>query len=401
MSAGSGTRSWNALFSSRLDDDFADTIAAVMGDVSADGIISFSGGFPDPDTLPVTALSGLTGQVITEPAALQYAPTQGLPGLRNWLAQKLEEVDGLAPADEELLITSGGMEGLQLLNTCLVDPGDAVAVEAPSFLGAIMMFRNARAEIRTTPLRESGVDVDQLVVQLRAAQEPPKFLYVIPDYQNPTGVSMTLEARHALVDLARRHGMPVVEDVAYRELGFGQHREPSLRSLAPDVVAQVGTFSKTFIPGARLGWIAAPHPLVERLTAAKQSTDQCAGALGQRLLEKYGRSGKFDEGVRHARDLYHRRCRLMVRTMAENFPDEVRFTKPAGGFFTWVMLPERLDSEKLQERAREHGITFVPGRAFYPDGRGAHEFRLSFSKVPDNQIPEGIARLGAILTDEL
>jgi 2-aminoadipate transaminase len=257
-----------------------------------------------------------------------------------------------------------------------------------------MAFRSFEADVVAVPLDGHGLAVDALEDILRTGPRP-KLLYTIPDHQNPAGVSLAADRRGALVDLARRYGLLVVEDVAYRELGFGGgDRPPCLWSLGPDVVVQSGTFSKTFFPGVRLGWAAGPAPVVAELIRAKQNTDQCAGALGQRLLEEYGRRGLLEEQGARARELYGRRCRLLMDALAATMPYEVAWTRPGGGFFSWLTLPPSVDAVDLARAAMEAKVAYVPGTPFFPDGRGANNVRLAFSKVEDALIPEGARRLG-------
>lgn len=390
------TIDWGTTFAHRADGAVGDEIAKIMALSGATDLISLSGGFPDPATFPGAELAEIFAAVAGEPRALQYAPTLGLPGFREWLADRLERLEGSRPLPDELLVTSGGIEGLELLSKSLLDPGDVVLVEAPSYLGAIMAFRSFEAEVLAVPMDENGLDVEALADLVE--RRPAKLLYTIPDYQNPAGVTLAPERRSAVVDLARRHGLLVVEDVAYRELGFGDQRHPSLWSLAPDVVAQLGTFSKTFTPGFRMGWVAAPAAVVARLVTAKQNTDQCTGALGQRLLEEYGRAGHLDRQVQRSRELYRRRCGLLMEALETFLPPGCRWTRPDGGFFSWVTVSEQLDLVALYDRALAAGVAYVPGPPFYPDGRGRSEMRLSFSRVDDEDIPEGVRRLGALFT---
>lgn len=398
MSVDSGIRSWPDLFSARIDLEAADVISSFIGQAGQPNLIGFSGGFPDPVTFSVPDLQAMLSTVLAEEAAVQYGPTAGLPGLRDWLARWLEANDGCRPADDELLITSGGMEGLTLLNQCLVDPGDEVAVEGPTFVGAVLAIERAQGKVSAIAMDEDGLDTDELARFLdRPGARPIKYLYVISDFQNPTGRSLSTERRYALVDLARRHGFLIVEDVAYRELGFDGTRLPSLRTIAPDVVVQLGTFAKTFMPGLRLGWITGPAELVTQVVRAKQYTDQCASPLGQRLLEEYGRSGGFDRGITAKRAFYRNRCQIMLSALDEHLPGNVTFTRPRGGFFVWLTVPSSIDTVELQLLAMAEGVSFLPGTVFYPDARGAHDLRLAFSKVADAQIPEGIRRLGKII----
>jgi 2-aminoadipate transaminase len=374
-------------------------ISSFIGHAGDQDVITFSGGFPAPETFPKTALLELFPRVVNDPAALQYAPTAGLPGFRDWFAGWLEEHDGQRPADGELLMTSGGMEGLALLSHCLLDPGDLVVAEGPTFMGALLAIRHVQCQVEAVPLDKDGFDVAAMERLLRRpGGQRPKFVYLIPDYQNPTGHSLSVERRHALVALARRYGFLIVEDVAYREIGFDGVRRPSLRSLAPDVVIQLGTFAKTFSPGIRMGWITAPAALTTHLVRAKQYTDQCVSALGQRLLEEYGRSGDFDRGIAASREFYQKRCAAIVDALTEYLPPEVTFTRPGGGFFTWLTAPEPVDVAALQPAARRARVVFMAGHTFYPDGRGANQLRLAYSKVPPEQIAVGVRRLGEILT---
>jgi 2-aminoadipate transaminase len=375
-----------------------DEIASIMALSNASEVISFSGGFPDPATFPGEVLADLVRELVVtgDASALQYTPTQGLPGPRAYLRERLGRLEGREPAEVELAITSGGIEALELISKTFLDHGDLVMVEAPTYLGAIMAFRGFQARIECVEIDDDGLRVDVLADRL-AAGSRPKLVYVIPDHQNPAGVSLAAERRVALVELARRYGFLLLEDVAYRELAYDGSRLPALWSLAPDVVVQIGTFSKTFFPGVRLGWVAGPAEVVAWLVTAKQNTDQCAGGLGQRLLEEYGRRGLLDRQIAAARELYQRRCRLLLATIAAQMPEGVRWTTPRGGFFSWVTLPPEVDTAKLAQAALERGVAFVPGMPFYPDGQGRNQLRLSFSKVDDEVIPEGIRRLSAIM----
>jgi 2-aminoadipate transaminase len=243
---------------------------------------------------------------------------------------------------------------------------------------------------------EHGLEVDELEAFLAGGLRP-KLVYSIPDHQNPAGVSLSGDRRGPLVELARRYGFLIVEDVAYRELGFAPDTLPSLWSLAPDVVVQAGTTSKTMFPGIRLGWAVGPADVCAQLVSAKQNTDQCAGALGQRLFEESARRGWLDEQVAESRALYERKCGRLLAALERTLPPEAHWTRPQGGFFSWLTLPDGTDSAHLARRAVEHGVGIVPGGPFFPDGRGADTVRLSFSLVDEQLIDEGIERLGALL----
>jgi 2-aminoadipate transaminase len=392
---------WTEAFAMRARGEVGDGIAAVLALAGAKDLISFGGGFPDPATFPGQALAEILAELIAsgDASAFQYSPTQGLASVRAYLRERLARLEGLEPSEAELLVTSGGIEGLELLGKSFLDPGDAVIVEAPTYMGAIMAFRSFEANLIGVSMDDEGLRPDELEDLVDGTRA--KLLYTIPDHQNPAGVSLSTERRHALVDFARRRGILVIEDVAYRELGFHGEREPSLWSLGPDVVMQIGTFSKTFFPGVRLGWAAGPAEVVAQLTSAKQLTDQCAGALGQRLLEEYGRRGLLDDQVRRACQLYGRRSDLMQAALAQHMPDGVAWTKPRGGFFSWLALPPSLDSVAMSPAAMAERVAYVPGTFFFPDGRGRNTIRLAFSKVEDADIGEGIRRLGHLLRTQL
>jgi len=388
---------WEALAAARTRGDVGDGIASVLALLGRTDVISFAGGFPAPETFPRERTATLMQEFAAggELAAFQYAPTRGLTGPREAFAGRLERLQGRRPAEEELLITSGGIEALELLGKSFLDPRDVVVVEAPTYLGAIQSFRSFEATVAPVAFDEQGLDVDDLQRRLAAGLRP-KLLYTIPDHQNPVGVSLTADRRAALVDLARSYGFLVIEDVAYRELGFDGDPPPSLWSIGPDVVLQAGTTSKTLFPGVRLGWAAGPREVVDRLIAAKQLTDQCAGALGQRLFEESERRGWIDDQLERSRALYRRKCERMLAALERSMPESAHWTTPRGGFFSWLTVAG-VDTVELAGLAVEEGVAAVPGTLFFPDGRGADSLRLSFSLISEEKIDEGIARLGSLL----
>jgi 2-aminoadipate transaminase len=276
-------------------------------------------------------------------------------------------------------------------------------VEAPTYLGGIMAFRGYEADVRGVLIDDDGMRVDVLA-GLLAGGLRPKIVYTIPDYQNPAGLTMSAERRQALADLARRYDFLILEDVAYRELGFGDAAPaPSLWSLAPDVTLQAGTFSKIFSPGFRMGWAAGPRDVIGRLVIAKQNSDQCAGALGQRMLEEYGRGGHLDRQVAGARLVYERRARLTTAALEAHMPDGATWTTPRGGFYVWLTCPAGVDTVALSSAARDWKVAYVPGAPFYLAGaaEGASQIRLSYSRVADELIDEGIRRIAGVVKEAL
>ena len=384
---------WEALYAARTRGDVGEGIAAVLALLGVPDVISFAGGFPDPATFPRERVSALLGEFAAtgEAAAFQYAPTRGLAGALDAFADRIESQQGRRPPTDELVITSGAIEALELVGKSFLDAGDLVVVEGPTYLGAIQAFRTFETALVAVPLDDDGLQVDELERRLEGGLRP-KLVYTIPDHQNPAGVSLSAERRSALVELARAHGFLIVEDVAYRELGFAGQALRSLWSLAPDVVIQAGTTSKTLFPGVRLGWAIAPPEVAARLVSAKQTTDQCAGAFGQRVFEEFQRRGWIDEQVARSRALYERKCARLLAALERSMPEGARWTTPHGGFFSWLTLPG-VDTSELAKRAVEQRVGIVPGSLFFPDGDGAESVRLSFSLVDEEQIDEGIERL--------
>lgn len=398
---GPGSVDWTERFAARARIGGGD-LTAILSLVGSADTITFSGGFPAPETFPVAAMEGLVAGLVDKDAAvaLQYTPTEGLASSRLAVADLVGATQGLRPDPAGALVTSGGIEALQLLCGVFLDGGDSVAVEAPTYLGALMAFRRSGADVLGISMDDQGLDVDELERDLRQGGAVPKLLYVIPDHQNPTGLSLSLDRRRALVELCARFGVLVVEDVAYRELGFDGEPLPSLWSLAPDTVLQIGTFSKILFPGVRLGWAIGPRAVVGAMAAAKQNTDQCAGALGQRIMSEFVAGGYFPAHLRAARSLYAGRASAMLGALERSMPPTATWTRPRGGFFVWLTAPEGVDTVVLAAEAQREGVAFVPGAPFYVDGRGRSQIRLAFSGVPEARIDEGIRRLGRLVAKE-
>jgi 2-aminoadipate transaminase len=399
MAVGPELRRWDTHFAARTRAGAGEGLLEILALAGAEDVISFAGGFPDPATFPGAVVAEILRELAErgDASPFQYAPTNGLAGARDYVTERVER-EGRRPEDGELMLTSGAIEALELVGKALIDPGDRVLVEAPTYLGAIMAFQSFEAEVEGVSVDEDGLAVDDLVRML-AAGKPPKLIYTIPDFQNPAGVTLPTERREALVELARRHGMLVLEDLAYRDLRFEGEAPPTLLSLAPDVVLQAGTFSKTFFPGVRLGWAAGPAELVSKLVWAKQNTDQCAGALGQRLLEEYGRRGHLDEQILRSRSIYRSRRDTAMSALERHVGERATWTRPQGGFFTWLELGEAGGAD-VARRALDAGVAVVPGAPFFADGGGEHNIRISYSQASEDRLEQGIALLGPVLRTE-
>ncbi|HZB76173.1 MAG TPA: PLP-dependent aminotransferase family protein [Solirubrobacteraceae bacterium] len=369
---------------------------------SPPGVLSMTGGFPNPATFPTDELGDIAARLLRDDAAvaMQYTPVAGLPGVREYLLDRVEGTQGRRPDAVGLMVTSGGMECIALMCAALVDPGDAVLVEAPTYLGALMAFAAAEADVVPVETDADGLVVEALEERLAAGLRP-RFVYTIPEFQNPTGRTLPVARRRALVELCRRHGVLLFEDVAYRELAFAGEPPPTLWSLGPDVVVQAGTFSKSFFPGVRLGWALGPPGVVAELVAAKGNTDQCAGALGQRLLEEYGRGGGFERHLPEARALYASHWAALSAGLGTHMPEAVGWTEPAGGFLTWLTLPEGLDSTAMRADAVAAGVAYVPGAPFFVGENGGRSLRLSFSHLSEPELETAAERLGGVLNAAL
>jgi 2-aminoadipate transaminase len=387
---------WEQLLSTRAKAGTDPELAIILAGPPP-GTLGMTGGFPNAATFPSEELAEIATRLVRdEPGiALQYTPSEGLPSVREYMVERVSR-QGREPAWDELTVTSGGMECLDLISRSLLDRGDHVAVEAPTYLGAIMGFSGYGVELTGVPMDEAGLEVESFEERLAGGWRP-KLLYTIPEYQNPSGRTLSLERRHALVDVCRRYGVLIVEDVAYRELWFAGEPLPSLWSLSPDVVLQVGTFSKVFCPGVRLGWAVGPARLVAQLASAKSCIDQCSAALGQRLVEEYGRAGHFERRLPAARALYASHWAALRAALEEHMPAGCEWSEPTGGMFTWLRMPEGLDSLELRPAATEGGVAYVPGRPFYVDDEGASEMRLSFSALDEASLAEAAKRLGTVI----
>jgi 2-aminoadipate transaminase len=362
-------------------------------------VISLAGGLPDPAVFPLDRIRESMERVLKEEgaAALNYGPNPGFTKLREWIAERMGRVENVGLSSSNVLVTSGGLEGLNLVSMAMLDPGDTVLVEAPTYLAALHVFRSHEARIVSVPIDEAGLDPDALrekLGELTRSGVRPRFLYAIPSFQNPSGATWSYERRKKIAALCEEASIPIVEDHAYAELCYDGPKEKSLKSMSPENVIFIHTFSKIFGPGARLGWVAADAELIEKLGLVKLGTDQCANTLTQRLVHDYGRRGHIEDQIESAKTLYRRKRDRMESAMKRWFSDRNRFRHAKGGFFLWVELPTGSDSEALLRKAIEREkVAFVAGPPFFADGSGQRFLRLSFSYVAEDRIDEAIERL--------
>lgn len=367
-------------------------------------ITSFGGGYPDPATFPVTALREAYEQVLTTSArtALQYTATVGLPQLRAQVAARLT-ADGAPTGSDDVLILQGAQQGLDFVAKLLLDPGDLVVTDNPTFLGALIAFNPYEPSYLGVPGDDEGMDTAALESELSRGARP-RFVYVVPDFANPTGTTMSLARRRHLLELAARYDFLVLEDTPYRALRFAGEPVPTLRALdTAGRVVHLGSFSKILAPGLRLGWVAAAPELLEPLGLLKLAADTQTATLSMSVAARLLTDFDLDEHIAEIRERYGHKRDLMVKTMRETFPGEVSFTEPDGGLFTWVTFPEGFDAADFMARVAlpQARVAYVPGATFFPVRQEANHARFSYSGVADDVMVDAVGRLGELLGAEL
>ncbi len=378
--------------------------ALITDPSSSANYISFIYGFPDSDSLPSETVTATTAKVLEDNPiwSLQYGTVTGPEALRKTILAKLERDQGIKADLDEIMITAGSSQGIQLIVQMLVNPGDTIIAESPTFLGFFDDITNSGATIANVGVDEHGMDVEQLaseLARLRSEGIRPRFIYVLPNYQNPTGVTTTLDRRKRIVELAEEFDTIVVEDDAYYDLRYEGDAIPTIYSLDPNGrTLYLGTLSKTLAAGFRIGWTVAPASLIRRLAALK--TDGGTNIFGSFVAASWIPE-HFDRHVTELRQIYGRRRDLMLEALGKYMPEGVEWSTPTGGFFIWVTLPESLNTGPMLAQAREMGIEFLPGAACFFDGTGQNKIRLSFSFAHDDVIDEGIRRLGELVSSEL
>ncbi|MGX4642416.1 aminotransferase-like domain-containing protein [Massilia sp. SYSU DXS3249] len=361
-------------------------------------IISFAGGLPSPATFPVERMKAAYDKVLSETGkvALQYGPTDGYAPLREWIANSLS-TEGTKILPEQILMTSGSQQALDLIGKVLIDEGSRVLVETPSYLGALQAFSVYRPEFASVATDDDGL----VPSSLAAVAEGARLLYSLPNFQNPTGRSLSKARRHELVETCASLGLPLIEDDPYGALSYSGEPMPKMVAMNPEGVIYMGSFSKVLTPGIRLGYVCAPLPMVRRLELAKQAADLHTAQLTQMVVYEVVKDGFLDEHIPTIRTLYGNQCQAMLDAMAEHFPAQVSWTKPEGGMFIWVTLPKSVDAMKLLDQAIASRVAFVPGAPFYATDPETNTLRLSFVTVPPERIREGIAILGKLIAAQL
>lgn len=361
-------------------------------------IISFAGGLPSPATFPVERLKLAFDKVLSDQGkvALQYGPTDGYGPLREWVANSLS-TDGAKIMANQVMMTSGSQQGLDLLGKVLIDEGSKVLVETPSYLGALQAFSLYGPEFVSLPSDEGGLIPENVATLGQDA----RMLYALPNFQNPTGRTLSVERRQALVNICAQLGLPLIEDDPYGALSYRAEPLPKMLSMNPGGVIYMGSFSKILTPGIRLGYVVAPRALIEKMEQAKQATDLHTSQLTQMVVYETIKDGFLDQHIPTIRKLYSDQCDAMLAALQTYFPSGVSWTRPEGGMFIWVTLPKHIDSTKLLAEAVEQHVAFVPGGPFYGNTPEQHTLRLSFVTVPPAKIREGIEKLGKLIASKL
>jgi len=377
----------------------------LMALTERDDVISLAGGLPDTSTFPADSYASLMSTVAAGSCAraLQYGPTEGLTLVKRCIVEVMA-AEGMEVDEDELLVTTGGQQVIDLVCKTLVDPGDVVVCEAPTYPGAVPTFSSYQANVVQITMDRDGMCTDELestLDDLERAGHRPKFIYTVPNFHNPAGVTLSLERRHELVRIASERELLVLEDNPYGLLRYEGTPLPTLRSLDDEFIIYASTFSKILSPGVRLGWTAAPAPVLAKMNLGKQASDLCSSSISQYFVSAYFDSGPWEDYVRSLIDIYRRRRDVLLDALAEHFPREAEWTHPEGGLFIWATLPDYIDTTDLLARALQDHVAFVPGRAAYVDGRGGSAMRLNFSGVGVDDIREGIRRLGEVVREQV
>jgi 2-aminoadipate transaminase len=396
---------WQKLYAPRVSKMRASAIREMLAVTGRPDIISFAGGLPDMRVFPVEQITEATQRVMTREgaAALQYGASEGHEGLRLQIVEMMKEQD-VDIDQNDLMILDGAQQGLEFLAKILIGPGDTIIVEGPSYVGAIQAFSGYEPNLTVVPLDDMGMRMDILEEKLEELKKKnihPKFVYTIPTFHNPAGVTMVSDRRRRLLELASEYEFIIVEDDPYGRLRFEGTPEPLLTSMNENVI-YLGTLSKIFSPGMRLGWVVAPRPILDKLILAKQAGNLCSSSFSQCVTEEYLRTCDWRANFEKVIDLYRVRRDAMLTGLAEHFPEGSTWTHPAGGLFVWATLPEGLDSgELLADSIREAKVAFVPGSACYEGEGGKSSMRLNFSYCEPEIIKEGVERLGEVVDKQL
>ncbi len=393
---------WEDLYADRVEHLRRSAVRDLFAAISRPNVIGLSGGSPDISSLPLDEVAECAKRVVTENGlkSLQYGGSDGRIETRAMVAGMLAE-DGIHVDPDEIIITGGSQQALDFMGRVFINPGDKIIVEGPSYLGALQAFSAYQPDVEVVPMDDEGMRMDALEETLkRLGPRGAKFIYTIPNFQNPAGVTMTLERRKRLLELAHEYDIQVIEDDPYGRLRFeGEHIAP-LKSMDPNVI-YLGTTSKIFAPGIRLAWCVAPKPVLAKINLCEQGASLCCSAFNQILAEQYFTNTDWKGTLVKSRAIYRSRRDAMISALEEFFPPEATWTHPEGGLFVYVTLPPYFDTEQMMSAALENGVAYVPGTNCFPDGQGRSSMRLAFSYEPEDKIREGVRRLSEVIADRM
>lgn len=385
-------------YAKRMDNIKASEIRELLKLTQRPEVISFAGGLPAPELFPVEELKRVAKEVLEEngTTALQYGPTEGYEPLRQKIVERMKKVN-VDVAVDNILVTSGSQQGLDFAARIFINPGDVIICESPSYLGAINAFKAYEPKFVEVETDDEGMIMEYLEKALEE-NDNAKFIYVIPDFQNPSGKTWSEERRKKLVELANKYNVAILEDNPYGELRFEGEFLPAVKHYDTEGrVIFLGTFSKIFCPGLRLGWVAADKEVLNKFIMVKQGADLQSSTISQMEVAKFLEIYDIEEHIEKLKQVYKKRKDLMIKTMEEEFPEGVKFTDPEGGLFTWVVLPEHINARELAVKALEKNVAFVPGGSFFPNGGNENTFRMNYSNMDEERIVEGVKRLGEVL----
>jgi 2-aminoadipate transaminase len=394
------------LFASRTRVMKSSAMRDLMAVTARPEVISLAGGLPDTSTFPPDTFAAVTQRIAAESCAkaLQYGPTEGLEETKACIREVMAAEDMRADS-EDVVVTTGGQQVIDLVTKTLIDPGDVVIAEGPTYPGAVPVFSSYQAEVVQIDMDGDGMRIDLLEEALERLERDgrrPKFIYTVPSFQNPAGVTMSLPRRRRLVEVAHERELLVLEDNPYGLLRYEGEPNATLLSLDGGVyVMYLGTLSKILSPGIRLGWVVAPPPVLEKINLGKQGADLCTSTLSQLMVQAYFELGRWRDYVESLTEIYRSRRDTMLDALAEHFPREAGWTRPGGGLFVWATLPDFIDTTDLLARALRENVAFVPGEAAFLDGRGRNAMRLNFSGCGEDEIREGIRRIGEVVKEQV
>jgi len=397
------TEEFYSILASRMK---ASAIREILKLVQNPEVISLAGGMPDPATFPVEEIREISQSIFTKKSAqaLQYSSTEGLPELRRSILEYLAK-DGNNGELENIIISSGSQQGLDLVGKTFLSPGDVAIVELPSYLAALNAFHSYGGELVGIPMDDEGMQVDILeekLTQLKNEGKKVKFIYIISNFQNPAGVTMSLDRRRKIIEIAQKFNVFIIEDNPYEKLRFEGEPIPSIYSLEKnDSVISLGTFSKILCPGLRLAWILGNKEIIRKIAILKQATDLCTSILNQLIAYEYCQSGKLEENIKSNVQIYKKKRDAMLNALEKYFPKEATWTKPQGGFFVVATLPEYIDTGEMFKEAIAENVAYVPGAPFFADGKGKNTMRLSFCYPSEEDIEEGIKRIGQVIKKKI